>query len=464
MYGTYQVKINVLDWVRDFLVYQCQQSNSLINSTIYHVKQVHYEDCSRSEFFVGDEFRSGFKLQRVKSAKYANLCFQMKDDPHYKALGGQAAQQSIKSVAESFSSYNRLLSLFFQGGAERPTMPRYRTKGGLAPISYPAQSVQFDIETGMCRLPISVEVGGDVKGISGVKEIWINGCIGIGVSQIREVRIVPRNHEFYAEYVYEYGNQGAACSLELDYTQALGIDPGVNNWITCVSTLGKSFIIDGRELKSINQLYNKRIADIKEGRLLGFWNDELAMQTEKRNLKMRDAINKTARFIVNHCLANRIGVVVFGWNTGQKDGSNMGTRNNQNWVQIPTGRLKQRVQQLCEASGIQFIETEESYTSQASFLDGDFLPTFGAKPVSWKPSGTRIKRGLYRTALGWLINADCNGAANIIRKVATQLGLNLAKVGRGSLALPQRYGIDVLSKSYRKRCEGALLTPVATSA
>jgi hypothetical protein len=75
-----------------------------------------------------------------------------------------------------------------------------------------------------------------------------------------------------------------------------------------------------------------------------------------------------------------------------------------------------------------------------------------------------VKRGLYRAPLGWLINADCNGAANIIRKVATQLGLNLAKVGRGSLALPQRCAIDSLSKSYRKRCEGALSAPVATSA
>jgi IS605 OrfB family transposase len=320
------------------------------------------------------------------------------------------------------------------------------------------------METGMCRLPVSLEVANDVKDVSGVKEIWINGCAGININQIREVRIVPRNNEFYAEYVYEYGNQGATCSLELDHTQALGIDPGGDNWLTCVSTLGKSFILDGRKLKSINQLYNKRVATIKEGKPQGFWNDELAKLTEKRNFRMRDAINKAARFIINHCLANRIGVIVFGWNTGQKDGSNLGTRNNQNWVQIPTGRLKQRVQQLCEASGIQFIETEESYTSQASFLDGDFLPTIGAKPESWKPSGARVKRGLYRTALGWLINADCNGAANVIRKVATQLGLNLAKVGRGSLALPQRYGIDVLSKSYRKRCEGALLAPVATSA
>lgn len=98
MYGTIPVKIEVTDQVRDYLVYQCRQSNSLINSTIYQVKQSHFEDCPRTGFFVGDEFRDGFKLQRVKTAKYADLCAQLKDNPHYKALGGQSAQQSIVGV------------------------------------------------------------------------------------------------------------------------------------------------------------------------------------------------------------------------------------------------------------------------------------------------------------------------------------------------------------------------------
>lgn len=395
---------------------------------------------------------------RVKTAKYADLCLQMKDNPHYKALGGQSAQQVIKSVAESFASYNGILSNFFKGEADRPSLPNYRTKGGLASISYPAQAVQFDIETGMCRLPVSLEVGEDVKALMGVKEIWINGCVGINPSQIREVRILPRNNELYAEYVYEYGNQGTSCLLKLDHTQALGIDPGGQNWLTCVSTLGQSFIIDGRKLKSINQLYNKRVATLKEGKPQGFWSDELSSITEKRNRQMRDAINKTARFIVNYCLEHRIGVIVFGWNQGQKDGIDMGSRNNQNWVQIPTARLKNRLQQLCESVGIQFIETEESYTSQASFLDRDFLPTYGAKPASWKPSGKREKRGLYRTVQG-VISADANAAANILRKVATQLGISLAEVSRAVLSLPKRYDLfNNLSKAYRKRCEARLQT------
>lgn len=121
--------------------------------------------------------------------------------------------------------------------------------------------------------------------------------------------------------------------------------------------------------------------------------------------------------------------------------------------------MKNRLQQLCEAVGIQFIETEESYTSKASFLNDDFLPTWGAKPPSWKPSGRRVKRGQYQTAQGVLINADCNGAANILRKVATQLGLNLAKVSRAALNLPKRYDLfKGLKKSYRKRCEACLQT------
>lgn len=457
MYGTIQVKINVSDAVQDYLAYQCRQSNSLINSAIYYAKQAHFEDCPRSELFSGDEFRAGFKLQRVKTANYVELCSKLKDNPHYKSLGGQSAQQTLKSVAESFASYNSILAKFFKGEASQPKMPGYRKKGGLAPISYPAQAIQFDLESGLCRLPVSLEVGSDVKELLEAKEIWINGCTGIKDNQIREVRILPRSDGFYAEYVYEYGNAGASSFLRLDHTQALGVDHGGNNWLTCVSTLGKSFILDGRKLKSINQLYNKKIATIKKGKAQGFWNEQLAQLTEKRNRVMRDAINKAARFVVNYCLENKIGRIVFGWNTGQKDGSNMGTRNNQNFVQIPTGRLKIRIQQLCEAVGIQFVESEESYTSKASFLDGDFLPTYGEKPANWKPLGRREKRGQYKTAQGIQINADCNGAANILRKVATQLGINLAKVSRAVLNLPKRYDVfKGLDKPYRKRCEVCL--------
>jgi len=185
-------------------------------------------------------------------------------------------------------------------------------------------------------------------------------------------------------------------------------------------------------LKSINQNYNRRVANLKEGKSAKYWDFELARITEKRNRVMRDAINKTARFIINHCIQNRLGIVVFGWNARQKDSSDIGRKNNQEFVQLPTAKLKKRIQQLCEEVGIQFIETEESYTSKSSFLDNDFLPQYGEKPERWKPSGRRgkkgdgIGRGQYKTAQNILLNSDCNGAANILRKVSIQLGLDLS--------------------------------------
>jgi IS605 OrfB family transposase len=153
---------------------------------------------------------------------------------------------------------------------------------------------------------------------------------------------------------------------------------------------------------------------------------------------MRDAVNKAARIVVNHCIENRIGRIVFGWNQGQKNEANLGSKTNQTLVQVPTARLKARIAQLCEQYRIEFVETEESYTSQASFVDGDTLPTIGAKPEGWQASGKRTKRGLYRSANNQYINADANGAANILRKVSMTLGFDLSGVSRGALTHPTR--------------------------
>jgi len=142
--------------------------------------------------------------------------------------------------------------------------------------------------------------------------------------------------------------------------------------------------------------------------------------------------------VINHCIENKIGTVVFGWNKRQKNGVEMGAKTNQQFVQIPTARLKERIKELCEQYGLRFVETEESYTSQASFVDGDVLPTVGEKPDGWQASGKRIKRGLYRTAQNLYINADGNGAANVLKKVGATLGLMLKGVSRGALITPLR--------------------------
>ena len=105
---------------------------------------------------------------------------------------------------------------------------------------------------------------------------------------------------------------------------------------------------------------------------------------------MRDTVNKVARLVVNRCIEHGIGTIIFGWNKGQKQNDNMGHKSNQKFVQIPTARLKERIRQLCDLYGLQFVEQEESYSSQASFLDGDSVPIYGEKPSDWKPSGIGV--------------------------------------------------------------------------
>ncbi|RUT11847.1 hypothetical protein DSM107010_28530 [Chroococcidiopsis cubana SAG 39.79] len=252
-------------------------------------------------------------------------------------------------------------------------------------------------------------------------------------ADIKELRILPRNRCFYVEFVYKTN----VIEVDVDPNNALGIDPGISNWLTCTSSVGTSFIVDGRHIKSLNRWYNKQVSTLKENKPQGFWSNRLAAITEKRNRQMRDAINKAARLVVNHCIEHRIGTIVFGWNQGQRQEIKLG-KNNQSFVQIPTARLKERISQFCQQYGIRFVEIEEANTSAASFLDNDTLSKHGEKPTNWRASGKRVKRGLYRTANNWYVNCDAQAAANIIRKVSRTLGLDLSRLCRGALTRPQR--------------------------
>ena len=263
--------------------------------------------------------------------------------------------------------------------------------------------------------------------------------------RIKELQIVPRALGFDAVWIHQ--------SEEVEQVKPipgkfLSIDHGMDNWLTCITPEG-SFIVDGRHLKSINQGYNRQVAVIKEGKEQAFWCRLLERLTAKRNRQMRDAVNKAARIVVDHCLEDGIGVVVFGWNKGQKNEANMGRKTNQKFVQIPTAKLKARIQQLCEQHGIEFIEQEESYSSKASALDLDEIPVYGEKPEGWAASGKRVKRGLYRSADGTTINADCNGAWNIARKA--KVTGSEKQPARGVLTSPRRLRLwDLSTPAYQK--------------
>ncbi len=458
---------NIDDEAEAYLIWLAHQSNSLYNSALFSVRQAHFQVCETRTFFdQDDQYRSAFKTRYVK-ASYPQLCQDLKDNKHYIALGGQQAQQCLKSVVEGVTSYNQLLTKYWTGEIQdRPRILNYRKKRGLYQVAFPAQAVNYDEYDGICKLAISRECKPELIN----KEIVIPGGSGFSSEQLAEVRIVPSCGKLWVEYVYKSEIKRAK---GLDFRHALGIDPGVTNWLTAVSTKGRSFIVCGRKIKSINQRYNKAVAKYKKGKSDFSWDERLDEITHKRNFQMRDAVNKAARFIINYCLNHGIGNIVFGWGQGIKTESNLGKRNNQNFVQIPTARLKNRIKELAESLGIIFTETEESYTSKSSFLDGDLLPKYGEKadatepsshggsqahqaPSQYEFSGKRITRGIYETAKGWLISADANGAANILKKATIQLRISLAEVGRAALALLKRYDLNCLSKSYRERYETRL--------
>ncbi|NER30623.1 MAG: IS200/IS605 family element transposase accessory protein TnpB, partial [Symploca sp. SIO1C4] len=377
---------------------------------------------------------------------------------HYKAMAAQSAQQTLKTVGESIDSYNALVKAYYRGEVDKPKLPRYRTKGGLAAVTFPKQALSY--KDGYFKPSISRETKPEL-----ITDIKLELPEFIDSDWVKEVTVRPCLGEFWINWVIDDGKQPVEVNPNLNYTQAWGFDHGGANWLTGVSTKGQSLIINGKLLRSMNQGYSRLVAKYKHGRQ-NYWDSNLDRIQRKRNNQMRDAVNKAARFIVNRCLSDGIGNLVIGWNEGMKNGSSMGKRNNQNFAPIPTGRLITRLKQLCPEYGIVLSVTEEANTSAASFLDGDSLPKHGEKPVRWSSSGKRVQRGLYRSAKGFLINADCNGAANIIRKVATQLNINLVEVGSGSLALPQRYEVITgLSKSYRQQAlPPTALASVATTA
>lgn len=412
--------------LKAILEYICSESNKLHNCAVYYARQI------------------WFKTRKVVTG--FDLVNELGSNRHFSALPSEAAVQTCLSVGESVRSFSELLKKSCKDELkQKPKFPNYRKQGSQL-VAFPKRALK--LVDNMIRFPLGLQV----KAWFGLKEFFLPMPSNIDFDFLKEVRILPRNGVFYAEFVYPR----TSIKTELDPNKCLGIDHGLNNWQTCVSNVGTSLIVDGKHLKSLNQWYNKRTSVLMNGKPNGYWTKHLANITEKRNRQMRDAVNKTARIVINHCLASGIGTIILGWNKGQKDSANMGAKTNQKFVQIPTARLKERIKQLCDIYRIQFIETEESYTSKASFLDSDTIPVYGEKPELWKESGNRVMRGLYRSAKNILINADCNGAANIARKVSATLGLDLDGVSRGALTTPLKFKIWTIQESQslqRRECQ-----------
>lgn len=392
----------------------CRIAKNLTNEAIYNIRQ-HY--------FTNQEF-----------LKYGKNYALLKSSPNYKTLNSNMAQQILKEVDGSFKSFFGLLKLSKQGkyGFKDCKLPHYLPKDG-----YTTLVIGFvRLNGNKLILPFSKEFKKTHKPV----EIKIPPILLD--KKIKEIRIIPKaNVRFFEiQYIYE-----AECiQRNLNTNNALALDFGINNLIAAVSSEGKSFIIDGRKLKSINQWFNKenaRLQSIKDKQHFGKKTTKKQNTiAHNRNNKVNDYMSKSARKVIDYCITNDIGTLVVGYNETFQYESHIGKRNNQNFVNIPYGGLSNKLEYLCQLNGIVFVKQEESYTSKSSFWDKDDIPVYNTNnPKEYQFSGNRIHRGLYKTASGKTFNADINGALNILRK-SSVVDLSIL-YGRGDVDTPIRIRI-----------------------
>ena len=390
-----------------------QYSNNLYNVALYNIRQ--------------------YFFQEKKFLRYEENYHICKENENYRLLQAGVSQQILKVVDRSFKSFFSLIKKAESGEYRFKdiSIPHYREKGGLFNLILSTNAI--NIKDGLLTIPTSREFSKAHNG----KKIRIPFPSRLEGKMIKEVRICPDQQGTYFKIQYCYEQEKEPANIDLK--KVLAIDIGLDNLASCITNTGTSFIIDGRKLKSINQYWNKRKARLqsiasKQGLKI---TKQIARLTRKRNNRAKDYIRKTARYIINYCIDQKIGTIVCGYNKDFKRSINLGRITNQQFTQISFGSLREYLKNLCERYGLQYIEQEESYTSKASCLDLDDIPIYDPEqPYTGEFNGKRIKRGLYRFSDGRIANADINGAANILRK--SKQNFDFEELCRGLLASPLR--------------------------
>ena len=379
------------------------KSKNLYNAANYEIRQLY--------------------IHTGKYLNYNEMDRRMQAHEAYRALPAKVSQQVLKQLAYDWESFFRAREAYHADPSKylgRPKLPKYKHKTeGRNLLVYTNQA-------------ISQGKKGMKRGI--IKPSMLAIEIKTKQKCLDQVRIVPHKGFYVVEAVYEKESKPAS----LNSAFYAGIDIGIDNLAALTSNKPgfQAALVNGRPLKSINQFYNKRKAKLQSQ--LGHPGTTPRMQrlTAKRNRRIDHYLHTVSRQIIDRLVQEEIGVLCIGKNDSWKQKANLGRRTNQHFVQIPHARFIAMLTYKAQLVGIQVEVTEESYTSKASLLDLDPLPVFKEDETTIHSfSGKRLSRGLYRASDGRLLNADCNGSGNIIRKVApTAFGYRGVEDGKAVLA------------------------------
>lgn len=364
------------------LVNLCKISKDLYNQTNYAIKQ---------------ELNNNGKWVRYKVLdKIMKETKNLEGEVNYKKLKAQTSQQILKLVDKNWISYFRTIKDYKKNPEKyksQPKPPNFKRKDGENILIFTNQNCKIKDNTIILTKDFSIPVP---------------TYKGKDFTKFQQVRILPKRDFYEIEIVYRHEIIQAKVNKE----KYASIDLGVNNIMSLVSDSG-CILYNGKQLKSINQYCSKQVSKYQEQQT-----EEKKKSTykirrtyDKRNLKINDLLHKLSRHVINYCIKNEIGNIVVGYNEQWKTSTNLGNKTNQTFVSIPHKTLINMLKYKSEMVGINVISNEESYTSKCDSLG---LETLGHHDTY---IGKRLKRGLFQSSVGKLVNADINGAINIQRKV-----------------------------------------------
>ena len=378
------------------------KAKNLYNAGLYHIRQSIFE-------------RNKFQEEEKPSVlSWIELVSQFRKEKQSDMLElpSKVSTNILKTLGSSISSYYQLLKCYHDKSnlsvTSKPQLPRYlhKTEG--------RSVVEFTNQT------ISKKRGLNGELILCPKDF--NLVIPTKVKTPKSVRIVPKLKSFVIEVIYE---------VEVSPLKQTGnyaaIDLGIDNLASITFSDGTNpLVVKGAQLKSINQGYNRLIAKLKSKLPANQKTSQgIHRLWRNRELKLQSELHKVTSFLSLYFDETAIEKVFIGKNQGWKQEVTLGKKINQTFTQIPFTTFISQLTYKCLARGIEVVEQEESYTSKASFVDQDEIPTYGESDKKVTFSGRRVSRGLYRTKNGFLLNADVNGSYNILVKGLLALGKSL---------------------------------------
>lgn len=388
----------------------------IVNRVERHIiskKHPMYEACDNLCFLSKNMFnlcnytirQEFFSSGKVK--KYGDLNKELQHTEAFMELGSNSAQMVTKVLCKTWKSFLvgvKDYTLHPDKYFGKPRIPGYKKKDGR--FTCTLTNMQTHIKDGYLYFAFK-----RMKPFNNMIRTEVSG-------HLLSTRIVPKGGCYVIEIVYQKEPQ----PQELDQSNIAAIDLGLNNFVTMVNNIGKKpIVINGRGIKSYNQYWNKRVAKLKSIAKKvnnSDWTKQMQKLSDKRYMKIDCFMHCTSKYVVDYCIRNNIGTLVIGKNDKWKQNSSMSKTVNQKFVQIPYESFLQKLEYKCEEAGIQFIKTEEGYTSGTSFIDDEL-------PIKENYDKSRRKyRGLFVSNNGIQINADVNGAYQIMRKVFSNVKAN----------------------------------------